>query len=242
MKIKGKFAKTYDRFVKRPSLLPSGLLELIQSTSSKTILELGCGTGTVAVGLAMSGFDIIGVDYSPEMLKAARKKAKENKTKVRFIQADITEASLKLNKKFDIILCLGNTLALIANHTMLNRFLANCQRHLNSGGYVIFQQLNYDRILKEKPATFAIDVDRDIFRFKQNRYFKNHIQSVVTIVDSSVIPPAQDITMFRVKPWTKVELTNSVKIAGFKKILFYGDYARNTFSLKSKDLIVFARA
>ena len=241
MKIKGEFAKTYDSFVKRPSFLPPGLLEIVKSTSAKSILEFGCGTGTVAVGLSQAGYDVAGVDYSPEMLKAAREKAKGNQAKVRFVLADITEASLKLNKRFDIILCLGNTLALITNYSMLNRFLANCQKHLNSGGHIIFQQLNYDRILKERPATFAINVDRDIVRFKQNRYGKNYIDFVVTIVDGARIPPKQTVTIARLKPWTKAELKKIMTESGFKKISFYGDYIKGKFSIKAKDLIILAR-
>jgi ubiquinone/menaquinone biosynthesis C-methylase UbiE len=37
-------------------------------------LDLGCGTGVVALALARRGFDVVGVDHSPEMLELARRK------------------------------------------------------------------------------------------------------------------------------------------------------------------------
>ena len=37
------------------------------------VLELGCGTGRVAVALARAGIDVVGVDFSPRMLEAARR-------------------------------------------------------------------------------------------------------------------------------------------------------------------------
>ena len=37
------------------------------------VLELGCGTGRVAVALARAGVDLVGVDFSPRMLEAARR-------------------------------------------------------------------------------------------------------------------------------------------------------------------------
>jgi len=37
-------------------------------------LDLGCGTGVVSLALAQRGFDVVGVDHSPEMLELARQK------------------------------------------------------------------------------------------------------------------------------------------------------------------------
>jgi glycine/sarcosine N-methyltransferase len=240
MKIKGQFAKTYDSFVKRPSFLPLGLLEIVRSTSAKSILEFGCGTGTVAVGLSLEGYDVTGVDYSPEMLKAAREKAKKQRAQIRLIRRDISLVAL--NKKYDLILCLGNTIPHFTNRAGLKTLLDNCQRHLNPGGRVIFQQLNYDRILDEKPTTFALDIDREIVRFKQNRYKKNHIDFVVTIVDGARIPPRQTVSIAKLKPWTKTELKKIMTESGFKKISFYGDYNKSKFSMKAKDLIILAKS
>jgi glycine/sarcosine N-methyltransferase len=238
MKIRGTFASTYDRFVKRQSLLPAGLLELLKSTGTKNVLDFGCGTGTISVGLSMAGFDVTGVDYSPGMLKAARKKAQEHKANVEFVLADI--ARIRLRKEFDIIICLGNTIPHFTNYFQLNKFLQNCRRHLKPGGRIIFQELNYDRILKERPSTFAIDIDHEIVRFKQYRYRKNLIDFVVTIIDGNKTPPRQSVSIVKIKPWTKNELKNTLNQSGFKTISFYGDYSKTKFSLKAKDLIITA--
>ena len=42
--------------------------------SGGPVLELGCGTGRVAIALARAGIDVVGVDFSPGMLEAARRK------------------------------------------------------------------------------------------------------------------------------------------------------------------------
>ncbi len=41
------------------------------------ILDLGCGTGNMTLELARRGYDMIGVDYSVEMLDVARKRAEK---------------------------------------------------------------------------------------------------------------------------------------------------------------------
>jgi SAM-dependent methyltransferase len=40
-----------------------------------TVADLGCGTGTLSVLLALSGYEVKGIDTSPRMLEVARRKA-----------------------------------------------------------------------------------------------------------------------------------------------------------------------
>jgi 2-polyprenyl-3-methyl-5-hydroxy-6-metoxy-1,4-benzoquinol methylase len=238
-KIKGKFAYTYDNFVTRQSLLPKGLHELIVQLNVKTILELGCGTGTVAAGLSLEGYDLTGLDFSGDMLKSAKLKAKNLKTTPKFINADITD--FKLNKKFDLILCLGNTFPLISKVPGARKVLQNCVGHLNPGGTAVFQQLNYDSILKSKITTFAIDSSTDILRVKQYKYGKILIDFIVTIIDTNIIPPKLTVSESKIRPWLKSDLIAEFKNAGFSKVSAYGSYNKDKFNLKSKDLVLVAK-
>ena len=43
----------------------------------KTVLDLGCGTGSLTVELAQRGYEMIGVDLSPDMLAEASEKAQD---------------------------------------------------------------------------------------------------------------------------------------------------------------------
>jgi glycine/sarcosine N-methyltransferase len=237
-KIKGKFAETYDRFVKRPNLLPDGFGKLVQSQNTKNILEFASGTGTVAIGLSLEGYDVTGIDYSPDMLKAARRKAREYKASVKFIRGDISKANL--NRKFDLLLCLGNTVPHFKTQRELKKLLTNCGKHLRQGGRLIIQQLNYDRILKERPQTFAVDVASEVVRFKQYIYKKDRLGFIVTVVDGGKVPPAVTTTKIILKPWTRREFTEVLKQTGFGEISAYGNYGKERFSTKSKDLIIVA--
>lgn len=55
------------------------------------MLEIGCGTGTNAIFLAQSGFDVTAVDLAEEAIKRAKMKAAESDVSVKFIQADVTD-------------------------------------------------------------------------------------------------------------------------------------------------------
>lgn len=236
--IKGKFAKSYDKFVSRKSLLPPGLIKLVSSIGPANVLEFGCGTGSVLVGLSFAGYKVTGVDLSAEMLRSAHEKAGRFGVEAKFIKADITDIDLKQN--YDLLLCLGNTVPLIYRMKDARKLFHNFTRHLRPGGTLIIQQLNYDRILKNRPKTFAVDRSESHIRIKQYKYERSLIDFAVTLVDHSKIPPAVDISRSKIRPWKKRELAVELSAVGFEKIRGFGDYNGNRFNLKSKDLILVA--
>lgn len=52
--------------------------------SESKVLDVGTGTGFVALLLAELGYEVVGIDISEEMLKVARKKAEKRNLKVEF--------------------------------------------------------------------------------------------------------------------------------------------------------------
>lgn len=49
-------------------------LRLAQERGARSVVDLGCGTGTLARLLAEHGIDVLAVDPDPEMLRVARAK------------------------------------------------------------------------------------------------------------------------------------------------------------------------
>lgn len=59
-----------------------------------SILDLGCGTGTLTELLAAQGFDMIGVDNSPEMLRIAMDKKERSGLDILYLCQDMREFEL----------------------------------------------------------------------------------------------------------------------------------------------------
>jgi SAM-dependent methyltransferase len=57
-------------------------------------LDLGCGTGTLAILMAQAGWEVVGLDASEAMLAQAKQKALEAGCTVEFIQQDMRELRL----------------------------------------------------------------------------------------------------------------------------------------------------
>jgi ubiquinone/menaquinone biosynthesis C-methylase UbiE len=56
--------------------------------SALDVLDAGCGTGFLSLELASRGHQVTGVDFAPEMLTQARRKAAERHAAIRFEEAD----------------------------------------------------------------------------------------------------------------------------------------------------------
>jgi ubiquinone/menaquinone biosynthesis C-methylase UbiE len=71
-------------------------------------LDLGCGTGVVTLALARRGFDVLGVDHSPEMLAIAEAKLTDADVPGtwRFAAADVRDLPAD-DGAFDLVTCQG---------------------------------------------------------------------------------------------------------------------------------------
>lgn len=72
----------------------------------RRVIDLGCGIGTIAAYLTRSGFEVLGIDYSENMLRIARSNYPENQ----FHNMNILDITDSLGK-FD-----GIVLSYVVNH------------------------------------------------------------------------------------------------------------------------------
>ncbi|MEO6693620.1 MAG: class I SAM-dependent methyltransferase [Ignavibacteria bacterium] len=128
-----KIAKFYDTVIGRSKEEIEFVKNRIHKyhAGANSVLEIGCGTASNLLVLSKK-YDVTGIDISQEMLKLAKKKIPEGK----FHLSDIKNFNLK--KKFDVILCLYDTI----NHLTLlsdwKKVFKNAYQHLNTNGLFIF--------------------------------------------------------------------------------------------------------
>ncbi len=85
--------------------LVSWVLESMQMFDSATILDIGTGSGCIAIAIKKnkSETNVNALDVSQTALKTASKNALLNKVNINFIEDDILQ-NIQLDKKFDIII------------------------------------------------------------------------------------------------------------------------------------------
>lgn len=106
----------------------------------RTACDLACGTGTTALDLAARGIRTYGVDLSPQMCRAARRKAREQMLRLRLIQADMR--NFQLPEPVDLVLCEYDAINHVPRRSDLRRVTARVARALNPGGWFFFDANN----------------------------------------------------------------------------------------------------
>lgn len=69
------------------------------------VLDLGCGTGTLTELLAKEGYDMIGIDYSQEMLARAMEKREDSGLQILYLLQDMREFELYGTVKAIVSVC-----------------------------------------------------------------------------------------------------------------------------------------
>ncbi len=130
-------AKYYDALLQDEESLKFWL-DYILELRGNTVLELASGSGVMARILKEKGYDIIASDISEAMKKSAKANFDGEYQILNMID-------FKLDKKFDIILCICDSINYLNNDELKTMF-ENVYNHLNDGGTFLFDMHSTKRI------------------------------------------------------------------------------------------------
>jgi SAM-dependent methyltransferase len=103
------------------------------------ILDVGCGTGRVAVALAADGFDVVGVDLSASMLRLAERRRAglpaQVTARLTFTQGDMT--SLDLGRRFRLIIAPSRVFQFMLTTASQRSALRSLKAHLEPAGRLV---------------------------------------------------------------------------------------------------------
>lgn len=102
----------------------------------KTVLDVCCGTGSVAELLHENGYRVTGFDLSEPMIERARAKALERGFGIDYHVLDAAE--LRLNRTFDAAVSYFDSLNYIVQPDRLAQAIARVGEHLEPGGVFLF--------------------------------------------------------------------------------------------------------
>ena len=106
--------------------------EQLASDADGPVLELGCGTGRVALRLASRHNDVWAVDADPSLISALRARAAARGLSVRALCADVR--TLDLGREFELILAPMQLLQMLGSAASRHAALERAASHLVPGG------------------------------------------------------------------------------------------------------------
>ncbi|UNC91529.1 class I SAM-dependent DNA methyltransferase [Candidatus Contubernalis alkaliaceticus] len=126
----------------------------------KVILDLACGTGNSSLSLAKKGYQVIGVDISPEMLEVAKRKAAAEKIKIEFIQQDMRQLKLPYSHSIDMVTAYQDGLNYMLEDSDLLEVLKRVYQILSPGGLFIFDINSVDKLPASSGETTCYDEEQ----------------------------------------------------------------------------------
>ncbi len=122
--------------------------------SSRSLMEIGCGTGAHASELAKLGYDLTGVDLSEGMLAAAEERKKgmpeEIASRTTFEKGDAR--SVRLGRRFNAVLSLFHVMSYQATSEDLAAAFQTAREHLLPGGVFVFDCWYGPAVLRQWPS------------------------------------------------------------------------------------------
>jgi SAM-dependent methyltransferase len=219
-------------------------------------LDAGCGVGLHSIILSKLGVEVLGIDISASMIEKARELAQRFGVSAEFEVLDFSLIKEKYKEKFELVLCIGNTLPHLINEKDLLIALRNFYNALVPNGILIAQILNYDKIMeneerivnvRETPERIFVrfyDFEPTIVGSPSLKVFeirKDFLKFNVLIVDKTKNYSHKLITT-RIKPIKSEDLCRKLRMVGFKEIEIFGDLLKREFKAgESKNIVVFAR-
>jgi SAM-dependent methyltransferase len=203
------FGPPYDALI-----LPR-ILALLEGhdTPVRRVVDLGVGTGELAVELARRGYDVVGVDCSAPMLAVSRAKAAAAglATPPIFILDDIR--TLRLEPPADAAICIYTVVNQLTADDDLDRAFAAVARSLVSGGLFVFETnlpTSYERYWSGTETIQAGDAT--VVREHRRIAGTPVIEAQVTIRR----PDGDVHDRIRQRPWTDAAVEQALAAAGFR--------------------------
>lgn len=144
-----------------------------------TILDLACGTGIITCLLAEKGYELIGVDISPEMLMEANARAAEGKfaTAPMFINQDLRE--LDMYGTSDAAICSFDGFNYIPPDELAGVF-KRVSYFVRPGGVFIFD-VNTEAKFRKMDGMTYVDEDEDFFCVWRTDYYEEERECVYSV-------------------------------------------------------------
>lgn len=219
---------------------------------SHSLLELGCGTGRIAIPLAEAGHDVVGVDNDARMLDRVRSRwesvEKPDGGQLELVEADLT--TVHLDRRFDFVILGLNTLPMLGGHDVQLAAVRVAARHLAPDGRAVIDVwlptpadlAAYDGSLELAWRRRDPDTGDEVAKLWSAEYdAATAVAEITTFFDSW---PAGGGGVRRVSRRDELHLLTSrellmlVERAGLRAQTMGGDYAMTPFGAGSERVVL----
>ncbi len=155
-------------------------IEFLKGYSLKTGLDVGCGGGWFTRAFEKAGYEMTGLDVSPEMLFVAEENARKEGIRSRYILGDIVKT--KLPRKFDFATAINDCVNYIPKEKLVGAF-KNVRSALHKNGIFIFDISSKGKFCDKIANTVSVDDRDEVTYMSFNRLEEDRAVMEVTVFE-----------------------------------------------------------
>jgi SAM-dependent methyltransferase len=226
-------AEDYDWLFDDHALIDGGAINhpatarLLQRTGpGRSVLDASCGTGINAAALARRGFDVWATDGSEAMIEQAAARFRRERLAIPARPCLWADLPGTLAERFDVVLCVGNSLVHAAGRDAMVAALTGLRRMTGPGGHVAIDSRNWEklhaerRIVKVANRVLTRDGQRCLSLYAweiPERLEDEHVAHIVfAFEDGDRVLTREYPVSFR--PFTLAELRARLELAGLREV------------------------
>jgi ubiquinone/menaquinone biosynthesis C-methylase UbiE len=215
----------------------SRLVELLGLPAGARVLDVPCGQGRHAHLLAEAGFDVDGLDYSPELLAVARKRG--TSSNLRYTRGDMRKMPARWARRFDAVLNLFTSFGFFAHPSDDARVIREFARVLKPGGVLVWHGGSRDGVM----ARFLAKdwwTSEDETLFAQEREF-DPLSGVLTVRSTWRRGRKKGDREHRLRLYTATRLAELCADAGLVVEQGYDGFEERPLRRTSSEMLLIAR-
>lgn len=157
------FARYYDDltanidYIKRAEYFDA-IIQKFKTTKENILLDLACGTGSISEEMAKLGYDVIGVDYSEEMLGIAIEKKFDSGLPIQYLCQDMRD--IDMFGTVDVTICALDSINHLNSIEDVSKVFQRVSLFAEPGGLFIFDAnsiYKHRNILADNTFTYETD-------------------------------------------------------------------------------------
>ncbi len=223
------FARFYDSLTSNVNykLIASAIDGYINEhkPASNILVDVACGTGSLAVELSRLGYDVIGTDASCEMLSEAVKKAYDGEKPILFLNQSMDE--LDLYGTVGVAVCTLDSVNHITDINQLDAAFSKISLFLEQDGLFIFDvntEYKHNVILADN--TYVYDCE-DVYCVWQNSTKNGKTTINLDFFEADGDSYYRSCESFCEIAYSEAEIEDLLSKNGLKVISKYDDYTKN---------------
>ena len=219
------------------------LIRTLALTGRERILDLACGFGRHSLAFAARGYEVVGVDLTPEFIADARKTAEERRYDATFVCADIREVAYR--EEFDVVLNLADgAIGYLENDAENLKVFDAVTRALKPGGKHFMDICNREHAERCFPRK-GWEIGKQALSLADLRWDavnRRMLYSGWFIPYGEVAErPVFDDPHPGIRLYSKNEISEIMKERGMHIVETFGDYGGAPDTYKKLQLMIFSR-